>query len=94
MNAWRLGPSYQNLVHFSLSHRICFTNALMKQFLLRYIIFLQYRKEDLDFSPERWELPIHLLDAVFAVALGQETMTKGEEAMRILARLKTVIDLG
>ena len=52
------------------------------------------RKEDLDYSPERWELPIHILDAIFAATQGAEPQTKGEQAEGILKRLRTTINDG
>ena len=52
------------------------------------------RKEDLDFHPERWDLPIHILDAIFAVSQGSEPQTKSEQAEAILKRLRVAVEDG
>ena len=51
-------------------------------------------KEDLDLSPERWELPIHMLDAVFAVSHGEDPACQGDAARAIIDRLRSTIDRG
>lgn len=52
------------------------------------------RKEDLDFSPERWNYPTHLLDALFAASGTAEALVTGEEATDILNRLRAVLEEG
>jgi len=53
-------------------------------------------KHDLDFHPQRWKLPIHILDAVFyaerrRMAVG---FRQSNRAFEILERLRVIIDRG
>eukprot|EP01012_Entosiphon_sulcatum_P007139 TRINITY_DN13559_c0_g1_i1.p1 TRINITY_DN13559_c0_g1~~TRINITY_DN13559_c0_g1_i1.p1 ORF type:complete len:4669 (-),score=764.85 TRINITY_DN13559_c0_g1_i1:3029-17035(-) len=53
-------------------------------------------KLEIDFSPLRWKLPIHLLDAIYFNQLGRMSVPFKESirAVEILARVKTVMQEG
>lgn len=52
------------------------------------------RKEDLDFAPLRWNLPIHIMDAVLAASLNVNPQITGHKAKSILERLRSVVAQG
>jgi Ca2+-binding EF-hand superfamily protein len=53
-------------------------------------------KQPLDLSPDRWELPIHLLDAIYFAELGEMSVDFGESrtAWDLLKTIKAVVQKG